>query len=74
MRALALSLRGTEAKDVTFLTAPVAGTETVAGLGSIVRLDELKSKELFTAMKQDTMQRYIKKYPDDVLKSDKEIS
>jgi LCP family protein required for cell wall assembly len=74
MRALALSLRGTEAKDVTFLTAPVAGTETVPGLGSVVRLDELKSKELFTAMKRDTMQRYIKKYPDDVLKSDKEIS
>ena len=67
MRALALSLRGTEAKDVTFLTAPVAGTETVPGLGSVVRLDELKSKELFTAMKRDTMQRYIKKYPDDVL-------
>ena len=59
---------------MTFLTAPVAGTETVAGLGSIVRLDEVKSKELFTAMKRDTMERYIKKYPDEVLKSDKEIS
>jgi hypothetical protein len=39
-----------------------------------VRLDEVKSKELFLAMKRDTMQRYIKKYPDEVLKSDKEIS
>ncbi len=74
MRALALSLRGTEAKDVTFLTAPVAGTETVAGLGSIVRLDAAKSKELFIAMKHDRMRKYIKKYPDDVLKSDKEVS
>ena len=74
MRALALSLRGTEAKDVSFLTAPVAGTETVAGLGSIVRLDPTKSQELFTAMKQDRMRGYIKKYPDDVLKSDKQIS
>ncbi len=74
MRALALSLRGTQAKDVTFLTAPVAGTETVPGLGSVVRLDELKSKELFTAMKRDAMERYIKKYPRDVLKSDKKIS
>lgn len=74
MRGLALSLRGTQAKDVTFLSAPVAGTETVGGLGSVVRLDEVKSKELFTAMKRDTMERYIKKYPDEVLKSDKEIS
>ena len=74
MRALALSLRGTQADDVSFLTAPVAGTETVAGLGSIVRLDMAKSQELFTAMKQDRMRHYIKKYPDDVLKSDKEIS
>jgi hypothetical protein len=74
MRGLALSLRGTKAEDVTFLSAPVAGTESVPGLGSVVRLDEVKSKELFTAMKRDTMQRYIKKYPDEVLKSDKEIS
>ncbi|TXL62279.1 LCP family protein [Aeromicrobium terrae] len=73
MRALALSLRGTRADDVTFLTAPVAGTETVPTYGSIVRLDELKSKELFTAMKNDDMDAYVKKYPDDVLKSDKEI-
>ena len=63
MRALALSLRGTQAKDVTFLTAPVAGTETVPGLGSIVRLDELKSKELFTAMKRDTMEHLHQEVP-----------
>jgi hypothetical protein len=74
MRALALSLRGTQAEDVTFMTAPVAGTETVPGLGSVVRLDELKAKELFTAMKRDTMERYVEKYPDEVLDSDKEIS
>jgi LCP family protein required for cell wall assembly len=74
MRALALSLRGTQAKDVTFLTAPVAGTETIPAVGSIVRLNELKARELFTAMKTDRMKAYVKKYPKDVLKSDKEIS
>ena len=74
MRALALSLRGTKADDVSFLTAPVAGTETVAGLGSIVRLDQVKSRQLFRAMKNDRMGAYVKKYPDDELKSDKEIS
>ncbi len=74
MRALALSLRGTGAEDVTFLTAPVAGTETLPSVGSIVRLDEVKSAELFKAMKSDRMGAYVRKYPDDVLKSDKEIS
>jgi LCP family protein required for cell wall assembly len=74
MRALALSLRGTDAKDVTFLTAPVAGTETVPGLGSIVRLDEVKARQLFRAMKRDAMGDYVKEHPDDVLKNDKEIS
>lgn len=74
MRALALSLRGTQADDVSFMTAPVAGTETISGVGSIVRLDEVKSKELFAAMKTDTMDAYVAKYPDEVLKSDKEIS
>ena len=74
MRGLALSLRGVEEKDVTFLTAPVAGTETVPGLGSVARLDPVKSKELFEAMKNDTMKKYVKKYPDEVLKSDREVS
>ena len=53
MRALALSLRGTQADDVTFLTAPVAGTEELPGVGSVVRLDEAKSAELFTALRTD---------------------
>ncbi len=74
MRGLALSLRGTQAEDVTFLTAPVAGTETLPGVGSVVRLDEMKTARLFRAMKRDTMGGYVRKHPGDVLKSDKEIS
>lgn len=74
MRGLALSLRDIETKDVTFLTVPVTGTETVPGLGSIARLDPVKSQQLFRAMKRDRMAAYVKRYPDDVLKSDKEIS
>lgn len=74
MRGLALSLRGAEAEDVTFLTAPVAGTETVSGAGSVVRLDDAKSEELFTAMRDDTMDDYVRKYPDEVLESEKKIS
>jgi LCP family protein required for cell wall assembly len=68
MRGLALSLRGMQTKDVYFLSAPVAGTETVPIYGSIVRLDELKSKELFTAFREDDLKTYLDKYPDEILK------
>jgi hypothetical protein len=74
MRALAMSLRDTETDDVTFLTAPVAGTGPVAGVGSVVRLDEVRSKELFEAMAADRMGPYVKANPDDILKSSREIS
>ncbi len=68
MRGLALSLRGMQTKDVYFLSAPVAGTETVPIHGSIVRLDELKSKEMFTGFRDDSLQTYLDKYPDEILK------
>ncbi len=73
MRALALSLRGTTSDDVTFLTAPVATTETIPVVGSIVRLDEAKCKELFTALREDRMDEYLAKYPDDRLADEDQI-
>jgi hypothetical protein len=33
-----------------------------------VRLDELKSKELFTAFRDDDLKTYLDKYPDEILK------
>lgn len=70
MRGLALGLRGISTDDVIFLTAPVAGTETVNPYGSIVRLDEAKTAELFEAYRKDNLRGYLKKYPDDVLKQE----
>lgn len=74
MRALALSLRDTQSDDVTFLTAPVAGTGPVPGVGSVVRLDEARSAALFKAMAQDRMEAYVRANKDDVLKSARQIS
>lgn len=74
MRALAMSLRNTQTDDVTFMTAPVADTKTIDGVGSIVDLDEAKARELFTAMADDRMGSYVKNHPDDVLKSAREIN
>ncbi len=74
MRGLALSLRGTAAEDVTFLTAPVAGTETIPVYGSIVRLDEQKAMSLWDALKQDSMTAYLAANPDDILPPPDEVS
>lgn len=73
MRGLALSLRGTEAKDVRFLTAPIAGTETVPIYGSIVRLDEQKAMQLWDALRKDSVSAYIRANPDDVLPAPEEV-
>jgi hypothetical protein len=67
-------LRNTTTDDVTFLTAPVAETETIDGVGSVVLLDQAKAAELFTAMADDEMGDYVRAHPDDVLRSDREIS
>ncbi len=68
MRGLALSMRDIQTKDVYFLTAPIAGTETIPIYGSIVRLQEAKSAELFGALHNDNLRAYLQKYPSDVLK------
>lgn len=73
MRGLALSLRGTQAEDVTFLTAPIAGTETTPVYGSIVRLDELKATALWDALKKDSMTAYLEAHPDDILPPPEEV-
>jgi LCP family protein required for cell wall assembly len=73
MRSLALSLRGTSADDVKFLTAPVAGTETHPTYGSIVVLEQAKTAELFESLRSDSLDDYLKKYPDDVLKPEDQV-
>lgn len=74
MAKLALSLRGVTTKDVTFMTAPVQGTDTDPTYGSIVVLQEDKMTELFAALGDDTMSDYLTKYPDDVLPDAEDVS
>ncbi|EFQ83193.1 cell envelope-like function transcriptional attenuator common domain protein [Aeromicrobium marinum DSM 15272] len=74
LRNLALSLRGVGSGTVNFLTAPVATTEELAGVGSIVRLDEARATELWQAIASDTIQTYLDAYPDEELGSDREIA
>ncbi|MBA4607211.1 LCP family protein [Aeromicrobium sp. Marseille-Q0843] len=74
MAKLALSLRGIRTDDVTFMTAPVQGTQTDPTYGSVVVLQPDKMEELFTALSKDRMAEYLQKYPDDVLPDAEEVS
>lgn len=73
MRALALSLRGTSQKNVTFMTVPVGPGSVDPTYGDVVNIDLLKSQELFAALKDDSVETYLKKYPDAALKAPEEV-
>jgi len=73
MRALALSMRGITSNNVTFMTLPVAGTSTDPTYGSVVNINEAQAGELFTALKEDSIDDYLTKYPDAALKPPEEV-
>lgn len=58
IRSLALSMRSVRSADVRFLTVPVLGTDMVDG-ASIVRLDDARFAELFAAVGDDSIDRYL---------------
>jgi LCP family protein required for cell wall assembly len=58
LRTLALSFRNLEREDVVFVTAPVAGLDSVEGQ-SIVRLDEQQSSAFWAAVATDQLPAYI---------------
>ncbi|MCW2801989.1 MAG: LytR family transcriptional regulator [Propionibacteriaceae bacterium] len=64
IRSTALSLRLT-GSDVNELQAPISGFGTSSDGQSIDVVDESKMKELGTALRKDTMEDYVKKYPDE---------
>ena len=66
MRDLALSLRGLHGNDVEYLTAPWASYATRDG-ESVVRLDKVEAKALFSAVRHDHIDHYLKKYGGDTL-------
>jgi len=59
MRSLALSLRGIEKSDVTFVTAPFARFDETSSGSSIVRLDQGQSKQLWQAVADDDIESYL---------------
>lgn len=63
VQGLAFSLKGLRPINLTFLTIPIAGYDTVPGVGSVVVPDKAKCRELFTALNTDTLDQYVLKYP-----------
>jgi polyisoprenyl-teichoic acid--peptidoglycan teichoic acid transferase len=62
IRRTALSLR-LEVDEIEGLQAPISGFSTTADGQSIDIVDTAKMAELGTALKTDTMDEYVKKYP-----------
>ncbi len=52
--ALADRLKGTNPGNVAFTTVPLEAPRRVAGLGSVLVWDPVKSRQLFTAIRNDT--------------------
>jgi LCP family protein required for cell wall assembly len=62
IRGLALRLRDLGARDVQYLTAPVAGTKDVDGVGNVVVLRKKESRALWESLRDDDVQAYLDEY------------
>jgi LCP family protein required for cell wall assembly len=62
VQGLAFSLKSLRPSDLVFMTVPVAGFGNEPGAGSVVYPDKAKSAELFTALRNETLDQYILKY------------
>jgi LCP family protein required for cell wall assembly len=68
MRSLAVSMRSVRGDDLTFLTAPVAGTgRSPDGVQSIVNLDSSANKALWKAVADDKVKTWLTEHPDAAL-------
>ena len=68
MRSLAISLRSVRGDDLTFLTAPVAGTgRSPDGVQSIVNLDAKANQSLWKAVADDDLNTWLTEHPDAAL-------
>jgi LCP family protein required for cell wall assembly len=68
MRSLAISLRDVRGNDLTFLTAPVAGTgRSPDGKQSIVNLDGSANRALWKAVANDDLDGWLAANPDAAL-------
>ena len=68
MRGLATDVAGLNRSDVTFMSVPNAGTDTISGQ-SVVLLDKARCAELWKAVRDDDITKYLQVYGADTLAS-----
>jgi LCP family protein required for cell wall assembly len=73
IRALAWSLRDLNTEDVHFFTAPFGSYDTIDGQ-SVVRLDMPRFRLLMRTIRNERVERYIDRYPDDKLASNTHVN
>lgn len=66
MRGIGVDVTGLERRDVTFMSVPNAGTDMVSGQ-SIVVLDKDKCTQLWKAVRDDDIGKYLEVYGADTL-------
>jgi LCP family protein required for cell wall assembly len=62
VRGLALSVRKLRTDDVTFMTVPILGPDTVNG-ASVLRVDDVSKGQLFEAVDADDLTSYLVNHP-----------
>ncbi len=73
LRGLALGMRNLDSAHVRFVTLPLDHYETVEGAGSVNIIDEARAKEVWQAVTDDRMGRYLEKHPEDELGDPEEV-
>ena len=74
LRGLALGMRNLNSDHVRFVTLPLDHYETVEGAGSVNIIDETRAKEMWQAVTEDRMGRYLEQHPEDELGDPEEVS
>jgi LCP family protein required for cell wall assembly len=62
VQSVAFSLKGLRPADLTFMTVPIAADRRVANMDVLIPA-QAQTRELFTALNTDTLDRYVLKYP-----------
>ncbi|MCY1136372.1 LCP family protein [Actinoplanes sp. Pm04-4] len=63
VQRLAFTLRHLRAKDMTFLTLPIAENRDVPGVGAVMVPDAEQCRELFAALRADRLDEYTRVHP-----------
>jgi len=63
VQRLAFTLRNLRADDLTFMTLPIAENRNVPGVGAVMVPNEAQCRELFAALRNEQMDRYLRDHP-----------